>query len=260
MLSQSTPPSLRRQIPEADTHPLVRRLQSVVDLGSEERTAIRDLPMMVRELRADQDIVREGDHPSQCCILLEGMAFRYKIIGEGRRQIFAFHAPGEVPDLQSLFLKRMDHSLCTLTPVKAGFVRHDALRELLAGCPRVAGALWRETLIESAIFREWMAGLGRRDALTRVAHLFCEMYIRLDAIGRARDGKTELPITQNELADALGISDVHANRTLQELRGRNLITFERGALTIHDWEGLAAAGEFDPAYLHQNPDAESEAV
>jgi CRP-like cAMP-binding protein len=238
-----------------EPHPLVRKMESIVDLTSEEREALRALPMMVRELHADQDIVRDGDEPSQSCLVLDGFTVRYKLAGEDRRQILSFHIPGEIPDLQSLYLKTMDHSLATLTNARLGFIQHRTLFDLMARFPRIAGAFWRETLIDGAIFREWMVGMGRRKAPSRIAHFFCEMYARLDSIGMAENWTVPLPITQEELGDALGLSAVHTNRALQDLRGQDLITFERGKLTVDNWKGLVRVGEFDPAYLHLAPKA-----
>jgi CRP-like cAMP-binding protein len=238
-----------------EPHPLVRKMESIVDLSSEERDALRALPMMVREFDADQDIVRDGDRPAHCCLVLDGFAFRYKLAGGDRRQILSLHIPGEVPDLQSLYLKTMDHSLATMTAARLGFIQHRTVHDLMARCPRLAGALWRETLIDAAIFREWMVGIGRRKAPCRIAHFFCEMYARLNSVGMAEDWTVTLPITQEEIGDSLGLSAVHVNRALQELRAEGLITFGRGRLTVDNWKGLMRAGEFDPTYLHLAPKA-----
>ena len=237
---------------DLDLNPLVRKLESIVDdLTAHERDGLRGIPMMVRDVYADQDIVRDGDRPSQCCLVLEGTAFRYKLAGEDRRQILAFHLPGEIPDLQSLHLETMDHSLAALTPAKLGFIQHRVMHKFMADFPRLAGVFWRETLIDAAIFREWMVGMGRRKAPSRIAHLFCEMYVRLDGIGFAKEGTVPLRITQDEIGDALGLSAVHTNRALQYLRSEGYITHDGRKLTIHDWAGLSKAGEFDPTYLHQ---------
>jgi CRP-like cAMP-binding protein len=210
--------------------------------------------MQVQDLRADQDIVREGDRVSRCCALLEGFACRYKMTAQGKRQIMSFHIPGEVPDLQSIHLKTMDHTLQTLTPSKVGFVTHEAIDDLCGRYPRIAGALWRDTLIDAAIFREWMINIGRREAFARAAHLFCEMLTRMRAIGLAQDHSCQLPISQGELGDALGISHVHANRTIQDLRKAGLISLKGSTFKALDWEGLKTAGEFDPTYLHLEND------
>ena len=237
----------------SQAHPLVLKLESITDLSEAETEALLALPMRVQEIQADQDIVREGDRPSQCCVLLEGFVARYKFTEKGKRQIFAFHTPGDVPDALSLQLKTMDHSLGTLTPCKVGFIQHEHMRDLLRQHPRLMEVFWRETLIDASIFREWMIGIGRRSAKTRIAHMFCEMVMRLRAVGLQKGNTVPLPITQAEVGDALGLSTVHVNRTLQDLRGENLLEWERGVLTVLDWERLMVTGEFDPTYLHQDP-------
>jgi CRP-like cAMP-binding protein len=149
----------------------------------------------------------------------------------------------------------MDHSLGTLTQSKLAFLSHDTVRDLIRRCPRIGDAFWRDTLIDAAVFREWILGLGRREAYGRIAHLLCELYVRLRSVGLTNGHAYELPLTQAELGDALGISTVHVNRILQDLRGEGLITLQAGSLTVLDWEGLKAAGEFDPAYLHLRKEA-----
>jgi CRP-like cAMP-binding protein len=180
---------------------------------------------------------------------------RYKLTHQGKRQIFSFHLPGDIPDLQSLHISVMDHSLMTLTPSRLAFIPHESLFKVMHRCPRVADLLWRDTLIDAAVFREWMIGLGRRLAETRIAHVLCEILVRMRAVGLANGHTCELPITQAELGDALGLSTVHVNRSLQELRGKGLITLRGNILTVVDFEGLKKAGEFDPTYLHLNGDA-----
>jgi CRP-like cAMP-binding protein len=158
-----------------------------------------------------------------------------------------------MPDLQSLFLKVMDHSIGTLTASKLAFVSHEAMRDLLHRHPRLAEAFWRDTLVDAAIFREWMVGLGRREAFARIAHLICELFIRLRAVGLVNGYAYELPLTQAELGDALGLSTVHVNRVLKELRNQGLVVLKGKHLVIPDWEKLKEAGEFDPTYLHVEP-------
>jgi hypothetical protein len=147
----------------------------------------------------------------------------------------SFHIPGEIPDLQSLHLPTMDHSLQTLTRAKVGFITHADLNDLCDLQPRLAGVLWRETLIDAAIFREWMINIGRREAFARACHLLCELLTRMRAVGLAQDYTCELPISQSELGDAMGISHVHANRTLQEIRAAGLISLKGSTLTALDW-------------------------
>jgi CRP-like cAMP-binding protein len=244
----------------SDYGPLIRKLETIVDLSAEEREAVLGLPLTIRTVPADHDLVRDGDRPSECCMIVEGFVCRYKLTAEGKRQIMSFHIPGDIPDLQSLHLHVMDHSLGTLVPSKVGFIQHDDIREITRRYPRIADAFWRDTLIDAAVFREWMVGIGRRSAYTRIAHVLCELMVRLRSVGLSSDHQIELPITQAELGDALGLSTVHVNRVLQELRGDGLITLRGRYLHVQDWPGLKRAGEFDPLYLHLAPKAESAAA
>ena len=235
---------------------MIRKLESTFPLTDEEREAVLRLPLQVTEIRADQDIVREGDRPSRCFAILEGFTCTYKFTGAGKRQIMAFHIAGDIPDLQSLHLKLLDNSISTIAPCKVGFIQHQALHELCLRYPRITSAFWRDTLIDASTFREWLANIGRRDGISRMAHLFCEILVRMRVVGLTADHSCDLPITQAELADATGLSTVHVNRTLQELRGAGLLQLERGRLTILDWHKLKEVGDFDPAYLHlQNAQA-----
>jgi CRP-like cAMP-binding protein len=229
---------------------LIRKLESIFDLADEERAALEALPMQVQVLKADQDIVREGDRPSRSCLILDGYAATYKMTGTGKRQIMAFHMPGDIPDLQSLHLKVLDSSLGTLTQSTVGFIQHETLRDLCRRYPRLNDAFWRETLVDASIFREWVMNLGQREATNRIAHLFCEWVVRGRAVGLVRDHTCEMPMTQAELGDAMGISTVHINRVLQALRAQGLIRLAGSTLTVLDWEQLKHVGDFEPTYLH----------
>jgi CRP-like cAMP-binding protein len=230
---------------------LIRRLEiDTAPLSQDEKDAILRLPLNIKELRADHDIVREGDKPSQCCLIIEGFQCRYKMLRDGERQIMSFHVPGDIPDMQSLFLQVMDHSLGTITANRVGFITHDALRELIRAQPGIGERLWRETLIDAAIFREWIINVGSRDAYTRIAHLICEFFVRLRSVGLTQGTTFSFPITQTEIADATGLSTVHVNRSVQQLRADGLISLERGVCNIPDFERLKEAAMFDPAYLH----------
>ena len=229
---------------------LIRKLASISPLSDDEGQCLRALPRSVKVIEADKVIVREGDRPFACCLLIEGFACRYKFTDDGKRQIFSFHTPGDIPDLQSLHLKTMDHTLGTLTRCKVAFIPHESIANLTRRCPRVGDVLWRDTLIDAAIFREWMIGIGRRSAYTRIAHVLCEVFVRLQAVELTNGDECEWPITQAEIGDALGLSTVHVNRTLQELRADGLITSKGRALIVQDWPGLQKTGEFDPTYLH----------
>jgi len=229
---------------------LIRKLESIATLSDEEKRTLCDLPLRLNAIDRDQDIVREGDRPHECCLILDGFVCRYMMLDNGRRQILSFHTPGDIPDLQSLHLKVMDHSIGALVASNVAFIPHKSLNELNARYPRIASILWRDTLIDAAIFRLWMVGLGRKSAHERIAHLLCELQMRFKAVGLTVDHSYKLPVTQSELADATGISTVHVNRVLQDMRKDRLITLQGGSLTIENWEELKKIGEFNSTYLH----------
>jgi len=229
---------------------LIRKLGSIANLSDEERQAIERLPVRINHLDARQDIVRDGDMPSHCCLILDGWACRYKLLSQGKRQILSFHIAGDIPDLQSLHVHTMDYSLATMKRATVAFIPRENLQELSARFPNLAALLWRDTLVDAATFRAWMTGMGRRTAYERIAHLFCEMYLKLQAAGLAGDYRCPMPLTQTDLADALGLTSVHVNRVLQEMRGHALITLRRHTLVIEAWHDLLQASEFDPTYLH----------
>jgi CRP-like cAMP-binding protein len=236
---------------------LIRKFESIALLDDECRQAIMRLPVVVKELPADHDIVRIGDRPAECCLVLEGWTCRYKMLPEGGRQIMSFHIPGDVPDLQSLYLETMDHSLATMVPTTIALIQHRDMHNLIWRYEPIAVALWRESLIDASIFREWLVGIGRRSAHQRIAHLFCEMATKSRSVGLSEGDTYPWPVTQSELADALGLSDVHVNRVLSDLKRDGLITLGRRVFTAHDWDGLARLGQFDPGYLHlRKPDSD----
>lgn len=233
-----------------DYNPMIRKIESIITLTDDERQALQKLPMQVMVLKADQDIVREGDSPSRCCLILSGFACTYKVTAQGKRQIVSFNLPGDIPDLQSLHLKILDNSVGTITSCSVGFISHEALRDVCERYPRITAAFWRETLIDAAIFREWVMNVGRRGAYNRMAHVLCELLVRLRAVGLAEGHSCDLPITQSEFADALGVTNVHVNRVVQQLRADGLIELSGDRLNILDWNQLKQVGEFDPTYLH----------
>lgn len=237
-------------ISQFPTTVLIRKLESIFSLTDDERQALKTLPMQIVALKANQDIVRMGDLPSRSCLILSGLTCTYKMTGDGKRQIHNFHIPGDIPDLQSLHLKVLDNSLGTLTPSSVGFITHEALNKLFERHYRIACAFWRETLIDGAIFREWMTSIGQREAYPRIAHLVCEMLVRLRAVGLVNGYSCKWPITQAEIGDALGITTGHVNRVLQQMRADGLIELQGSRLNIPDWDKLKKAGDFEPTYLH----------
>ena len=241
-------------MPSSFGHPgidvLIRKLESIGTLSEEERQAIQSLPMRIHILGARQDIVRDGEQPTQCCLILDGWVCRYKLLSQGKRQILSFHIAGDMPDLQGLHAHTMDYGLSTVKHATVAFIARESLRELTARFPSLATLLWRDTLLDAAVVRAWMTGMGRRTAFERIGHLFCELYLKLRAVGLAGDYRCPLPVTQMDLADALGLTPVHINRVLREMRSRALITLRHQTLVIEAWDDLLQASEFDPTYLY----------
>jgi CRP-like cAMP-binding protein len=231
-------------------NPMIRKLGATVALTADEKDAILELPLVVRDFKADQDMAVIGELQSQCCVLLEGWACRYKMVPGGARQIMSFHLAGDLIDVQSLLLPTMDHSIAAMTPVKVALVQHRDMRDLLRLQHGIASAVWRDSLIDAAIFREWMVGIGRRSAHERVAHLLCEMATKARAVGLADNDSYPWPVTQIELADALGLSSVHVNRVLGDLKKWRLVSFTRTAFVAEGFQAGPVLGQFDPHYLH----------
>jgi CRP-like cAMP-binding protein len=224
-------------------------MESVFGLTNNERSALAALPIRVVSLCADQDIVRQADRSLQSCLVMQGLACSSKITGEGKRQIVALHLPGDMPDLISLHVGTVDMTVTTMTAAKVGIILHEHLRELFANS-QLATALWRSIVADAAITREWTVNLGHRKALSRTAHLLSELITRMHAIGAVEGDSFDLPISQAELADALGLSTVHVNRSLQSLRRKKLISWVGATVSVLDREALAEIGDFDDDYLH----------
>ncbi len=233
---------------------LILSLQKYGPVSDEERRVLEQGASQVRDYAPHEDIVREGECPAESCLVLEGYAGRYKLLAQGTRQIMALHIPGDFCDLHSFVLKRMDHGIAAISPCKIARFPHALIKEITEHHPRLGRALWWVVATDGAVMREWMISMGRRSAREQIAHLLCELFFRLQTVKLVQDDSYELPVTQAELGDAFGLSTVHVNRVLQdELRPAGLITLTRNRLTVNDWEGLAALGEFDPTYLHQAP-------
>lgn len=194
--------------------------------------------------------MREGTSPHECALLLSGFAHRHKLIRDGTRQILSIHIPGEFVDLQNSMLGCADHSVQTLNRAEIAAVPKSALLDLASANPAIGRAMWLDTLIDAAIFGEWVVNVGRRDARTRIAHLICELTARLDAADMGGDGTYHFPLTQEQLADATGLTAVHTNRVVQSLRRDGLISLASQALTVIDRERLRAVGDFNDRYLH----------
>jgi CRP-like cAMP-binding protein len=202
-----------------------------------------------RDIGARRNIIREGDRPDHVHLMVEGWAARYKLLPDGARQITAFLIPGDFCDLHVTILGEMDHGITTVTRSKVAFIPR-AQMEALTERPSLAKAFWWSTLVDEAILRSWIVNVGRRDAFEAVGHLICELYVRMKNIGLVDGDRFDLPLTQEEIGDALGLTSVHVNRVLQRMRSDDLISFRQGLLTIHDYRRLEKAAGFNPNYLH----------
>jgi CRP-like cAMP-binding protein len=229
---------------------VVRRLETRVRLDAADRAAIHALPVPNRMLEPAAYMVREGEAVESCILLLSGFAYRHKVTGDGQRQILSVHMPGEFLDLQNSLLGLADHNVQALTRCEVAMVPVSALRTLAEARPQVGRAMWIDTLIDAAIFREWIVNVGRRDSMSRLAHLLCEFALRLEAAGLASDRRYELPMTQEQLADCTGLTPVHVNRVLKEMGHQGLIARDKRAVEILEWDRLRHIGDFNTRYLH----------
>jgi CRP-like cAMP-binding protein len=231
-------------------NPLVHKLECYIPLSDADRMCLADAISPGRMVAARTDIIHEGDDPRAVNVILDGWACRYRQFANGRRQIVALLLPGDLCDPHVFLLDAMDHTIGAITPVLLGQISGAGMQAMTARSPDLDLALHREALATAAMQREWTVSLGSRTGIERLAHLFCELHARLAAIGLTEGNSCPMPITQNDLGDAMGQTSVHINRTLQELRGLGLITLRGRRLTIHDPAALARLGHFETAYLH----------
>jgi CRP-like cAMP-binding protein len=233
---------------------LTLRLESFTRLSPEDKAAVANLTKVTRVVPARRDLIREGDRPEFLYLMIDGWACRYKTLPDDRRQIVAFFMPGDFCDLNVYVLKAMDHSIGAITRLAVADISRSEMDNLTENYPRVTQALWWEALVNIAIQREWTVNVGQRTAYERIAHLLVELFLRLKSVKLTQGDSCDFPLTQNDLADAAGLTAVHVNRTLQELRRDGLIVLEHKRLTIPNIQRLADAGVFDPNYLHLNHD------
>lgn len=228
----------------------LKKLRQRTQISPDEERAIRDSVAETRRLSADEIFVRSGEELTSSTLLLNGWMARSKDLASGERQVTELHVVGDFADLHGFTLKRLDHDVTTLSECVVAVVPHERLLEITSKFPHLARVYWFCTNVDAAIHREWALSLGQRSAISRMANLFCELYVRLRVVGRTSGDGYELPLTQRELSECLGLTVVHANRTLQELRRRGLVEFENRFVSIRDRRGLEGLAEFDPAYLY----------
>lgn len=233
----------------------LRKLRHRDAVSAEEEATIRAAISEVREVRADTILIPHGKELKESTLLLSGWLARAKQMSDGQRQISELHVPGDFCDLHSFTLKRLEHDVISLTQCRVALVPHERLTAITEQFPHLTRLYWLTTNMDAAIHREWTVSLGRRSALERMAHLFCELLVRLEIVGLTDGNSYEFPLTQHELSECLGLTPVHVNRTLQELRRRQLIELENRRVTILDVDRLRTLAEFDPSYLYLEPRA-----
>lgn len=229
----------------------ISKLMGFVDLSADEVAALARATALGRKYAARQDLIREGDAPGPVFVMLEGWACRYKILPAGTRQITAFLLPGDACDLHLSLLQEMDHSIQVLTPARVATIPRGEMDRLMTEHRGIAKAMYIAQLVDEATLRTWIVSMGRRSSLERVAHLICELYLRSKGNGLVVGDQFALPLSQIALADALGMTPVHINRVLKELRVRGAMALERSNLIIIDPVKLVHLAGFDENYLHR---------
>jgi CRP-like cAMP-binding protein len=231
-------------------NPLIRKLSNYIDLPEADQRTLDGLYQTPTHVAAHTDLIRDGAAPDRVYLILTGWACRYKVLPDRKRQITDYFIPGDLTDQRIFVLTRIDHSIATMTAAAVVAIPAQTMIDLTGRYPRIAKALWWNTLVDEAITCEWVVNVGQRKALQRVAHLICEMFMRARAVGLSDGLSFDFPVTQADLADTVGLTLVHTNRMLQDLRAKGLIAWMRHRLTILDFDRLADLSMFNPQYLH----------
>lgn len=248
---RSTVQSSSRTIGAGSTNVLTQRLEEFTPLTEGDRAELAWLcTQSNRTIPARRDLIRQGDRPRSIYLILDGWAFRHRALADGRRQIVDFAIPGDLCDLNLFILDVMDHSITAMTKLRVAEIGRDVLHRVVTTCPNITTALWWQELVSKSIHREWIVNVGQRSAQERIAHLLCEMFLRMESVGLTHGFSCDFPPTQAEIAEATGLTPVHVNRSIQELRRRGLIELERQRLTIPDMRALQQVAHFNPDYLH----------
>jgi len=254
MIARASPRGPYKKGREPPIIPLLRKLERYGPISNSEKEFLTHAIARVTEYEAGQSIVDKGAAPFDSCLVIEGFVGRVRLLPDGTRQIMAFHIPGDFCDLHSFVLKKMDHGIQALSRCRMAKVPHSKIHEITERFPRLTRSLWWDVALDAAIHREWMISMGRRSAYEQMAHLYCEMLLRLRAVGLADDNTYDLPVTQQDLGDAFGLTSVHVNRTLQALKRGNLVISHGKRITIPDIDALKKAAGFDPSYLEVRGD------
>lgn len=233
---------------------LVRKLSRRDVVSADEQAVLEGLLGEERRVAAGTFIIQPGDRPNESTFLTAGFCARYSLTADGDRQLTEINVPGDFVDLHSMMMRQMDHGIVALSDCVIAKAQHEDLRRLSQTHPHLTRLLWLETVIDGAIHRQWLVTMGRQNAASRLAHLICELYLRLEAAGEASERRFSAPLTQVDLGDVLGLTAVHVNRTMMDLRQRGLIAWKGANVTILDWQGLVALGQFDPIYLRLHID------
>lgn len=229
---------------------LIRKLREHSRLATEDLAEINALSHSLKELEPAEDLIRQGDDPNVSVLVIQGMVARYHLLQDGRRQYLSFHMAGDMPDSQALFIDKMDHAVCAMGPALIASIPHKELLSAFDRRPSIGFAIWRETLIDAAIFREAITNNSARSMPARMGHLFCELFYRARASNLTEGDACIAPISLVQLGETLGMSIATVNRTLQELRATRAIEFQKGQLEVRNWSRLVELGQFNPAYLH----------
>jgi len=229
---------------------LAMKLRARDAIGADEEKVLLEAVDEVRDYGAGRVMIRHGTPIEVSTLLIDGMAVRFKDLANGERQIQEIHIAGDFVDLHGFLLKRLDHNIGAISNCRIGLVPHAKLKRITEEYPHLSRMLWFSTVLDAAIQRETILSIGRRSAVSRIAHLVCELGLRLQLIGVGDARRFPLPMKQSDLADATGLTSVHVNRMLKQLRDEAMMTFQKGEVVIHDWERLVRVAEFDPTYLH----------
>lgn len=230
----------------------LRKLECFNPLSQSDRDHLNTICGSTRVVPRGTDLVREGDSTDVVHIILEGFAIRHKVVGDGTRQIFSYLVPGDICDLHVALLEEMDHTVSTVSDCVVAEIHRPTILNIVAERPAITRALWWTMLVDEAVLREWITNMGARNAELRISHLLCELHARLKAVGLVKEGVFRLPITQQELADTVGLSSVHVNRSLRVLRERGLATFRYRSVEIPDVDRIRKFADFTENYLHLN--------